>query len=198
MFQNKLKMLREAAGFKSQQSFANAFGVAQSTVGNWEAGKREPDYETTKKLAEFFNVPIDFLLEDDYTPVVIERSGQTVWADKPISFLMSLYHVPVDVLADIAGTDQETVRNWTFGSAAPSDEEYRHIADFFELDLNELKSNRLPLFAKEDIQLKVYGATDLRFAAYGKRNDYSPEELGAIQAFLQQSLKELEEKQSGK
>ena len=68
MFQTRLKELREAAGYKSQQSFADAFGVAQSTVGNWEAGKREPNYETTIRLAQFFKVPVGYLLG-------IEESG---------------------------------------------------------------------------------------------------------------------------
>lgn len=63
MFQNRLKELRESAGFKSQTEFAKAFGVAQSTVGGWEAGAREPGYETVKKLALFFNVSIDYLLD---------------------------------------------------------------------------------------------------------------------------------------
>ena len=58
----RLKELREQNGFKSQQAFADAFGVAQSTVGGWESGKREPNYETTIKLARFFKVPIDYLL----------------------------------------------------------------------------------------------------------------------------------------
>lgn len=62
MFQQRLKELREAKGFNSQQSFADAFGVAQSTVGGWESGAREPNHETTKKLAQFFNVPVDYLL----------------------------------------------------------------------------------------------------------------------------------------
>lgn len=64
MFQQKLKELREKNGYKSQAAFAIAFGVAQSTVGGWESGKREPNYETTKKLAQFFNVPIDYLIGD--------------------------------------------------------------------------------------------------------------------------------------
>lgn len=64
MFQNKLKELREKAGYKSQKAFADAFGVAQSTVGGWESGKREPNFETTKKLAQFFDVPIDYLIGD--------------------------------------------------------------------------------------------------------------------------------------
>lgn len=62
MFQTRLRELREAAGYKSQQAFADAFGVAQSTVGGWEAGKREPNYETTMRLARFFGVSIDNLL----------------------------------------------------------------------------------------------------------------------------------------
>ena len=62
MFQTRLKELREAAGYKSQQSFADAFGVAQSTVGNWEAGKREPNYDTTMRLAHFFGISLDYLL----------------------------------------------------------------------------------------------------------------------------------------
>lgn len=62
MFRTRLRELREAAGYKSQQAFANAFGVAQSTVGGWEAGKREPNYDTTLRLAKFFHVSLDYLL----------------------------------------------------------------------------------------------------------------------------------------
>lgn len=64
MFKTRLRELREANGYKSQQAFADAFGVAQSTVGNWEAGKREPNYETIARLAQFFNVPVGCLLDD--------------------------------------------------------------------------------------------------------------------------------------
>ena len=62
MFRPRLRELRENAGYKSQQAFADAFGVAQSTVGGWEAGKREPNYATTLKLANFFHVSVDYLL----------------------------------------------------------------------------------------------------------------------------------------
>lgn len=61
MFRIKLKELRESCGL-SQYTFANKFGVAQSTVGSWEAGKREPNFDTMQKLADFFDVTVDFLL----------------------------------------------------------------------------------------------------------------------------------------
>lgn len=72
MFQTKLRELRESAGYKSQQAFADAFGVAQSTVGGWEAGKREPNYDTTMRLARFFGVSIDELLD-----IANERAAPT-------------------------------------------------------------------------------------------------------------------------
>lgn len=65
MFRTRIRELREAAGYKSQKEFADAFGVAQSTVGNWEAGKREPGYDTVQKLADFFHVRSDYLLGID-------------------------------------------------------------------------------------------------------------------------------------
>lgn len=79
MFQTRLRELREAAGYRSQQSFADAFGVAQSTVGGWEAGKREPNYETTMRLARFFGVSIDDLLglETKKEPAPVSEGGLT-------------------------------------------------------------------------------------------------------------------------
>lgn len=61
MFRIRLKDLREKMGL-SQYAFADKFGVAQSTVGSWEAGKREPNFTTMQRLADFFGVSVDFLL----------------------------------------------------------------------------------------------------------------------------------------
>lgn len=68
MFRVRLKELRESAGM-SQFNFAKAFGVAQSTVGGWESGAREPKLDTMQKLAEFFHVTTDYLLSgEDASP----------------------------------------------------------------------------------------------------------------------------------
>lgn len=57
-----MRELRERTGYTSQKAFADAFGVAQTTVASWEGGKREPGYETTIRLAHFFGVSVDYLL----------------------------------------------------------------------------------------------------------------------------------------
>ena len=49
-------------GLRSQQALADALGVAQSTVANWEGGRREPSYETLARLARRLEVSADYLL----------------------------------------------------------------------------------------------------------------------------------------
>ena len=62
MFQIQLKKLRDQKGV-SQQEFAHEIGVAQSAVGNWESGTREPrTIEQLEKIADYFDVTIDYLL----------------------------------------------------------------------------------------------------------------------------------------
>ena len=61
MFKNRLKELRENKHM-SQQQLANKLGVAQGTVGNWESGIREPNFNTAKKIASYFGVTVSYLL----------------------------------------------------------------------------------------------------------------------------------------
>ncbi|HML38524.1 MAG TPA: helix-turn-helix transcriptional regulator [Bacillota bacterium] len=56
-----LRLLREEKKL-SQQKLANEFGVAQSQIQNYETGGYQPDIETLKKYADFFDVSVDFLL----------------------------------------------------------------------------------------------------------------------------------------
>ncbi len=45
-----------------QKDVANYLKVSTSSYGFYEQGKRDPDYETLTKIADFFNVSIDYLL----------------------------------------------------------------------------------------------------------------------------------------
>ena len=47
----------------SQKDFAIEMGIAPSTAGNYVNGLREPDYESLKRIARYFHVSIDFLLD---------------------------------------------------------------------------------------------------------------------------------------
>ncbi|MBQ9468652.1 MAG: helix-turn-helix domain-containing protein [Clostridia bacterium] len=61
MFSVKLKEIRKEHGL-TQIDLAKKLGVASGTVGNWESGKREPDYERISQIADLFNVSVDWLL----------------------------------------------------------------------------------------------------------------------------------------
>lgn len=62
-FKTNLQRLREERGL-SQRELGEAIGVSTGTIGNYEIGYREPNFETLEKIADFFNVPIGTLLGD--------------------------------------------------------------------------------------------------------------------------------------
>jgi len=67
-FKDMLKYYRNAAGL-SQAELAKKIGVSPSTISMYEVGKREPDFETEEKLADFFNVSLNVLRgKDDEEP----------------------------------------------------------------------------------------------------------------------------------
>ncbi len=57
----RLEYLRKEIGL-SQAEFAKRVNMTQQRISAYEKGKREPDIETIKQFANFFNVSIDYLL----------------------------------------------------------------------------------------------------------------------------------------
>ena len=55
------KALRTANGY-TQEELADKLGINRSRIGMYETGRREPDFETTELIADFFNVDVDYLL----------------------------------------------------------------------------------------------------------------------------------------
>ena len=79
-------MLRKLRSDKclSQQEVADYLKVKRPTYTRYESGTNEPDLNTVSRLADFFNVTVDFLLERNITeqketaPVVDERTEKNV------------------------------------------------------------------------------------------------------------------------
>ncbi|GMR65853.1 helix-turn-helix domain-containing protein [Bacillus thuringiensis] len=46
----------------SQYDLADRLGFSRGKLANYEQGQREPDYDTLKKIADFFEVSTDYLL----------------------------------------------------------------------------------------------------------------------------------------
>lgn len=49
----------------NQVEFAKIFNVAKGTVSNWENNNRFPDKDMLNKIADYFDVSVDFLLGRD-------------------------------------------------------------------------------------------------------------------------------------
>ena len=60
-FSAVFKALRTANGY-TQEELADKLGINRSRIGMYETGRREPDFETTELIADFFNVDVDYLL----------------------------------------------------------------------------------------------------------------------------------------
>jgi transcriptional regulator with XRE-family HTH domain len=50
----------------TQKELAKHLQIADSTLSYWEMGKYEPDINALRKLSEFFQVPIDYILGGDF------------------------------------------------------------------------------------------------------------------------------------
>ena len=60
MFAENLKQLRKSKNL-TQKQLAELFDYSHVAVAKWENGSREPDFKNLTKLAEYFEVSIDYL-----------------------------------------------------------------------------------------------------------------------------------------
>lgn len=64
MFSQKLKDLRKQHNL-TQAELAKKLNVGTSTIGMYESSIRRPSYEVLKKIANYFNVTVDYLIDDN-------------------------------------------------------------------------------------------------------------------------------------
>lgn len=97
----KLKELRLAKGL-SQAEFANVLNISQKTCSNYENETTQPDLDTLIKIAEYFNVSVDYLLgreltndigylsDQDMELIKIVKPLNSVSKDKVIAFAQGI------------------------------------------------------------------------------------------------------------
>ncbi len=71
---NRLKTLRELKGI-SQQKLALEINVSQTMISKYELGIAEPGISTICKIAEYFRVSSDYLLEISNDKISLSPSG---------------------------------------------------------------------------------------------------------------------------
>ena len=88
MFGKKLRCLRKKSGM-TQANLAKKLGISASAIGMYEQGRREPDSEMLKKIADLFDVSVDFLVDFkvDFKKGKIYKKNIDEIADKVEFFL---------------------------------------------------------------------------------------------------------------
>lgn len=101
VFQNRLRELRKSLGL-SQEDLGQKFNLAKSTISQYELGKRSPDSVILTKLADFFNVTVDYLL--GRTDVKTFYDNETSAAKKCLFETQSYYDL------DKSGLPKEAIK----------------------------------------------------------------------------------------
>ncbi len=70
-----LKHLREKNGRQSQEKLAIDIGITRSAVSSYEDKRAEPKIEVLNKMAEYYGVSVDYLLNHDLAKLGDEEAG---------------------------------------------------------------------------------------------------------------------------
>lgn len=84
MLSQRMKNLRSKKKL-TQSELAKILGVARTTYAMYEQGQREPDYETLQKIADYFEVTVDYLLgrEEKKMPSLSDEDEFDKWVNDP-------------------------------------------------------------------------------------------------------------------
>lgn len=97
---NRIKSLRIEKGV-SQNELAKHFNITQQAISGYESGSREPNAEMLKKLADYFDVSLDYLMgitdiRNPYEDVNFESNSKAKTLDDALIELMIKYGIVKD------------------------------------------------------------------------------------------------------
>ncbi len=95
MFGNRLKSLRIEKSL-IQKELADLLKVSPSTIGMYERNQRDPDTDTIRFLADYFNVSSDYLLGLSST-----KYQNSVVAESPADYLDGLDEDEIDAVKNM-------------------------------------------------------------------------------------------------
>lgn len=78
---DKIAALREKRGL-TQEDLASKIGISRASLSHYEKNRRDPDYTTLTKFADFFKVSVDYLLGRTDDPSNISDPGVRELSDE--------------------------------------------------------------------------------------------------------------------
>lgn len=142
MLGKKLKLLRESKQ-KSQQQVCSALNIEQSTLANYENGKRIPKLEILIKIAEYYQCSVDFLLgleetNDTNQNIDYANSKTDISLSDRIKSLRLSADMTQEEFGKKFGIVKSTVSLYESGKSTPNDQIKKQICDYFHVSLDYL------------------------------------------------------------
>ncbi|MBR0091723.1 MAG: helix-turn-helix transcriptional regulator [Lachnospiraceae bacterium] len=69
--------LRDKAGLKDAQ-VARETGITKSTFSDWKQGRSQPKREKLQKLADYFNVPVEYFTSDNSQDYYFDKDAAII------------------------------------------------------------------------------------------------------------------------
>ena len=106
---NRIKELRKKKGL-NQKELGEIIGTAANSISQYESGMREPSIELLNKLADFFNVSIDYLLcRENAINVEKENNSIPEYFETPQDAIKFILEQPM--IANFGGYDLELMED---------------------------------------------------------------------------------------
>lgn len=163
---DRLKKLRTERGLL-QSDVAEFLNIKTNSYSQWETGKREPDYSSLLKLADYFQVSVDYLLgrSDDPEPEQKQKGPLLPTVAMNLRYYRLASHLSTSQAAKLADVPAGTWLSWEQGKALPSDEELARAAEVIGVSVSDL--GRDAERAEETIP-GLYPVKKKRFPVLGK------------------------------
>lgn len=108
IFANRFKFLRTNFGV-TQTEISKVLGITKATVSYYESGKRMPSNSQLRNIANYFKVPVDYLLGMDY---VMEDSNDEYLKDDTLLKIIRRSKVLSSFILDDPRTNVKLLENY--------------------------------------------------------------------------------------
>jgi transcriptional regulator with XRE-family HTH domain len=130
VFAEQLKTLRKINGL-TQKELAEKLKIKQNSHSDWENGKSEPNIEMLVRIADYFDVSLDYLLGGKMKNITEEFS-------LCLKKLRMKRKLSQKQIAEELKISQQQYSKWEGGIITPNAETLVRLADYFDVSVDYL------------------------------------------------------------
>lgn len=119
---------------------AKEAGVTQTALSNWKSGRSTPTTKTLQKIADYFGVTIDYLMNGATGNT--EHKLNTIFSKRLLYYLNKYEMTQLD-LAIKLGVDTDSVSDWYNGIKLPQTANMDAICNLFHCSRSDLMEEKI-------------------------------------------------------